>query len=107
MATQISRQAPLTRHVLTVVMAVTFALWGGQATSWAAQPGAPTSPQAEARGGAARPRAQTPAAAAPSPSSIDEGYASREAAAPDLQSFKGGDVVIIGSTGLVLILVII
>ena len=42
-----------------------------------------------------------------SPGSVGEAYAAREASASGLESFKGGDIVVIGSGGLILILLII
>lgn len=42
-----------------------------------------------------------------STTAVGEAYAAREVSARGLESFKGGDVVIIGSGGLILILLII
>jgi hypothetical protein len=38
---------------------------------------------------------------------MDQTYAAREADAKSLESFKGGDIVIIGSTGAIIVLLVI
>jgi hypothetical protein len=87
--------------------AITFAvlLLGAQATSSAA--GKLGSGAAlEARAGQAAPTSNAASAAhrVPSP---EPSYASREAKSKGLETFKGGDVVVIGAGGLVIILLIV
>ncbi len=49
-------------------------------------------------------RSSAPSAA---PSVDDDSYAAREAKAKSLETFKGGDVVVIGSTALIIILLVV
>jgi hypothetical protein len=99
------------RHrILRAVIAMTLGLCGVQATSWANQAGAAGAPVAAAEGarrGNLPSPGSTASQAAPQPSSVDQTYAAREASAKDLAQFKGGDVVIVGSTGLIIVLLVI
>jgi hypothetical protein len=92
------------RTVLPVSFALALTLTFGTADAWAKTNVAPP----------AEPAAEivplTPAPASAGDIAIDpafEDYAQREAMALGLEGFQGGDVVIIGSGGLVLILIII
>jgi hypothetical protein len=44
---------------------------------------------------------------APSPSTMDETYGAREAKSKPLETFKGGDVVVIGSSAVLIILLVV
>jgi hypothetical protein len=93
---------------LTAVFAVAFALWGGRTNAWAASTGSPsrTSPAAQTTSADSRPTlAHVPQS--PGSASLEDSYASREASSKNLEQFKGGDVVIIGSGGLVIVLLVI
>jgi hypothetical protein len=90
---------------LATAIAIAVVLLGAQATSFAA-------------GGkelAAAPAARTDrpttapdeAATAVRSPSMDQRYAARETKSKQMEDFKGGDVVIIGSGGLVLVLLIV
>ena len=91
------------RGILIVICAAMLGIGAIQSTSWAKQPGsgrATASVTTEgSEPGARRDRAPTP--------TVEEGYASREAEAKSLESFKGGDVVIIGSAGLIIVLLVL
>ena len=94
------------RHVLTTVMVVASVFLGARGTSWATQPERPAkAPVVRQAGGEAGPTVNF--AAEPRAASLEETYASRETSAKDLEPFKGGDLVIVGSGGLVLVLLII
>jgi hypothetical protein len=101
------RRSPL----MTVTLAVVFALMGAYSPAWAA-PAAPTQDSSPFRGGGERgdPTAQgRPASSQPGnlASAEEQSYAAREASAKDLENFKGGDLVIIGSGGLVIVLLVV
>jgi hypothetical protein len=90
---------------LTTVVAIAVLLLGAQATSWAAggsDPGA--TPAAEGDRAAPGPNA---AATALGPTSMDQSYSARETKSKGLETFKGGDVVIIGSGALVIVLLVL
>jgi hypothetical protein len=91
-------------RILTAVMVVALAVCGVQATSRAGQPG-PLVTSSEGRGTGATPTSG-PSTATESPATEGD-YASREASAKGLEDFKGGDVVIVGSAGLVIVLLVI
>jgi hypothetical protein len=93
------------RHILTAIMVVTSVFLGGGVSSWASQPAPPAnSAPVQSSGSESQTTVAPPATHAPS---LEETYAAREAAAKDLEPFKGGDLVIVGSGGLVLVLLII
>jgi hypothetical protein len=98
----------LLRRVLPVAFATALTLSFGTADAWAKgnvpSPAAPSQAEREA---SARTRAEVQAAV---PFAIDDDlyeYAQREAKTRGLEDFHGGDVVIIGGTGLVIVLLII
>ena len=87
--------------ILSVLAAL---LCGPAASAWASETDRPPAPSV------AESLRTTPAAAGASESSTNESetYASREAASKNLETFKGGEpVVIIGSTTLLIILVVL
>ena len=95
------------RHLLMAVLVVAFVLFGGRATSFANQPAASTAAfggKTEGAGLGSATQSVPPLSRSPS---MDETYAQREAAAKDLEPFKGGDLVIIGSGGAVIVLLVI
>ena len=80
---------------LATAIAIAVVLLGAQATSWAAV-GNELAPASVVQ--------TTTAARSPS---LDQRYAARETKSKQIEDFTGGDVVIIGSGGLVLVLVIV
>lgn len=106
-SSSISSRGPwrLLRRVLPVAFATALTLSFGTADAWA-KGNVPVSSQAE-REAAARTRAEVQSAV---PFAIDDDlyeYAQREAKTQGLEDFHGGDVVIIGGTGLVIVLLIV
>lgn len=97
--TQTSRPSRQRSQFLAAVMTVALTLLAGQATSWANHPG-----QAVVATGVQAERVKPASGVSPS---MDQSYASREAKAKDLEKFKGGDMVIIGSSTLVIVLVVL
>jgi hypothetical protein len=96
------------RPILTAVVVLVLALTGGRASCWASPAAAAAPRGAEPAGQPTPPASPATSAAAPGASaSVGQTYASREANAKSLQNFQGGDIVIIGSGGLVLVLVIL
>ena len=88
------------RRILTLICAAMLGIGAIQSTSWANPVrSTPLISTAGNPSGARPDRAPAP--------TMDQSYASREAEAKSLESFKGGDVVIIGSTGLVILLLVI
>jgi hypothetical protein len=95
-----------TLQVMAGVVALALVLTSGRASCWAAQSAAAASDPVGSRSAPS----ETAAASSPAagtPASTAEGYAAREAQAKDLENFRGGDVVIIGSTGLVILLLVL
>ena len=109
MTGQDSSQKPRrARRLLITVLGALLALGATQATSWANQPGraVQSAPSVETEGvtsGSSVDSTKKPS----SSSTMDQTYAAREADAKSLESFKGGDIVIIGSTGAVIVLLVI
>jgi hypothetical protein len=101
------RQKPRhARRILITILGAVLGIGASQATSWANQPGqaVQSAPSAKTEGttsGSPLDSTKT------SSSTMDQTYAGREADAKSLESFKGGDIVIIGSTGAVIVLLVI
>jgi hypothetical protein len=98
----------LLRRFLPVAFAAALTLSLGTAEAWAkGNVPSPPTPSQDEREEAARTRAEVQAAV---PFAIDDDlyeYAQREAKTQGLENFHGGDVVIIGGTGLVIVLLIV
>ena len=100
-----SRSFRKPRRNLATAITLAVTLLGTQVASWAAGGSARNAaPVAEADHAASAPNEAAPAPRSPS---MDQTYAARETKTKGLETFKGGDVVIIGSGGLVLVLLII
>ena len=95
-------------RIVVAAMTVASVLCGSAATSWSAPLGGrAASPSAPVQvADPAAPRMTSPPSS-PDLAAMEDAYASREASAKNLENFRGGDVVIIGSTGLILVLLII
>jgi hypothetical protein len=90
---------------LAAAIVIAFTLLGAQARSWAAGGDElVTAPAARVERLASAP---SETGAAPGPVSMNQRYAARETTSRGLETFKGGDVVIIGSGGLVIVLLIV
>jgi hypothetical protein len=86
-------------------IAVAAMLLGGETASWAGGASEPlAAPAGQTEHVAA---ASKEAATAPRPPSMDQRYAARETNSKKLETFKGGDVVIIGASGLVVVLLVV
>jgi len=85
-------------------IAVAAMLLGGETASWA---GGASEPLAAPAGQTEHVAAASKAATAPRPPSMDQRYAARETNSKKLETFKGGDVVIIGASGLVVVLLVV
>jgi len=97
------------RRILVMICAAMLGIGAIQSTSWANQSAAgapPSSVKIEGTGKTEGTGSLARQDRAPSPT-MDETYASREAEAKSLESFKGGDIVIIGGTGAVIVLLVI
>jgi hypothetical protein len=92
------------RRALVATFAIAVTLLGAQATSWAAAGERAAAPAGQVDGAGAGP---SPAEKAPLQPSMAERYAAREATSKNLETFKGGDVVIIGSSALVIVLIVV
>jgi hypothetical protein len=109
--TSASRTTRFGFPLLPAAMAAALALFGAQSTSLGAT-GVPAQVV-----GSTPPRSSTAQRAAGDQSSsrdlstqlsaTDQAYAAREANAKGLEDFKGGDLVIVGSGGLVIVLLVI
>jgi hypothetical protein len=90
---------------LAIVVAAAVMVLGAQATARAAGKNGPgTTFSAQAHHAASSSSAASTGNGAPA---LDPSYASREAKAKALQTFKGGDVVVIGSGALVIVLLVV
>jgi hypothetical protein len=92
------------RNALVTAAIATIVLCGGRASAWAASKGMPTPPVASTDTGTSDRGTTSAATTATAPAG---NYADRETSARDLENFKGGDIVIIGSTGAVLVLLVV
>jgi hypothetical protein len=92
--------------IVTAAIAIVV-LCGGRASAWAAGKGMPAPPAVSASTATIESGTNrgTPAATAASP--MTDSYADRETSARDLQKFKGGDVVIVGTTGVIVALLVV
>jgi hypothetical protein len=89
---------------LAAAIALAVTLLGVQARSWAAGGDELAAPTARVD----RPTsAPSETGAAPGLVSMDQRYGVRETTSKGLETFKGGDVVIIGAGGLVIVLLIV
>lgn len=90
---------------LAIVVAAAVMLLGAQATARVARDNGPgTTFNAQADRAASSSSAASTAHRAPG---LDQSYASREAKSKALETFKGGDVVVIGSGALVIVLLVV
>jgi hypothetical protein len=88
----------------TAAIAIAVMLLGAGATSWAASgKDSAAAPASQLD----RPAPLSGEAAAAHPPSMDQRYAARETNSKRLETFKGGDVVIIGASGLVIVLLVV
>ena len=92
----------LLRRLLPISFAVALTLTFGTTDAWAKT--AATAPVTEA---ASETSTRTPETTPATQPSFDDAYAQREQATPGLENFQGGDVVIIGSAGLLILLLIL
>jgi hypothetical protein len=103
--TNATRAARCRNAIVTVAIAVIL-LCAGRASAWAATSEMPPPISPVAAGSSEGPSTRgTPATG--HARSVAESYADREASARNLESFKGGDVVIVGSTGVIVVLLVI
>ena len=94
------------RYAIVTAAIAGVLLCGGRASAWAAtSSGTPAAQVGENPSASSSSRATTPAA--PTSSSVADRYAQRETSARNLESFKGGDVVIVGSGGVIIVLLLI
>jgi hypothetical protein len=97
--------SPKRGRCLAAAITIAVLLLGAQATSWSAGKLGSGAALAARPGQVAS--SSTAASTAHRVPSMDPSYASREAKSKKLETFKGGDVVIIGSGALVIVLLIV
>jgi hypothetical protein len=100
------RAARCRNAIVTVAIAVIL-LCAGRASAWAATSEASVPPLAPVAAGALQGSSTRGTPATSNAPLVADSYADREANARELENFKGGDVVIIGGTGLVVVLLLL
>src|SRR4051812_47207037 len=94
--------------IVTAVVTAMLVLCSGRGSAWAMDKPAPAPSAAPATAAIGEgPASGATATEAPTGPSLADTYAAREASARDLENFRGGDVVIVGTTGLIVVLLVI